>query len=549
MSDPESIFDLIDLEDGLFEAALEQSGETRMSDDELDLLLLEYQPDPPEELLQRAEQGLEDYPFEPEEMFQKLDEDGSPIKFTERDIIAAASQWYVRQEFRFYDVEKLGTPLSRFDLMQALAIRIRSTFTGFELTNASYKSILDVLLNSPTAAPGQSIPVWNGTTICKPGNSQHLLFHNGVVTINTWKQPAYRSLNVCTPTLGLFGELLEFIMPNAEERDVFLDWLSWCLQNEHDKPSWAIFLFSERHGTGKSTLAAIVKKLFGEENTSEQQGIKPLISRFNRPILSHKLIYAEEVKVAPNSDDGNKLKTLISERSTMAEAKGRDIAPIEHRCCFILTTNHKPIWLEPSDRRFYIIKIDHEGYSAGGKDYKQFVDLIGRVKRSYEDPQQVASLYSALKKRRRSADFNPYSLDVTALATEVMREINSLSNDIVEELLAEFIKEQRLYFIPVRYSQKIIEHFARRNPNAAKYTFDRLGWKKGKFAWGGKGPVWAFYDPQCKPVRGEIHSPYYSQSIEDYINTDLRRAMDEIGFGIAYETVKPNESRDYDDFG
>lgn len=432
--------------------------------------------------------------------------------------------------------------------MQALAIRIRSTFTGFELTNASYKSILDVLLNSPTAAPGQSIPVWNGTTICKPGNSQHLLFHNGVVTINTWKQPAYRSLNVSTPTLGLFGELLEFIMPNAEERDVFLDWLSWCLQNEHDKPSWAIFLFSERHGTGKSTLAAIVKKLFGEENTSEQQGIKPLISRFNRPILSHKLIYAEEVKVAPNSDDGNKLKTLISERSTMAEAKGRDIAPIEHRCCFILTTNHKPIWLEPSDRRFYIIKIDHEGYSAGGKDYKQFVDLIGRVKRSYEDPQQVASLYSALQKRRRSADFNPYSLDVTALATEVMREINSLSNDIVEELLAEFIKEQRLYFIPVRYSQKIIEHFARRNPNAAKYTFDRLGWKKGKFAWGGKGPVWAFYDPQCKPVRGEIHSPYYSQSIEDYINTDLRRAMDEIGFGIAYETMKPNESRDYDDF-
>ena len=37
------------------------------------------------------------------------------------------------------------------------------------------------------------------------------------------------------------------------------------------------------------------------------------------------MIYAEEVKVAQNSDDGNKLKTLISESQTMAESKGKDI--------------------------------------------------------------------------------------------------------------------------------------------------------------------------------------------------------------------------------
>ena len=63
----------------------------------------------------------------------------------------------------------------------------------------------------------------------------------------------------------------------------------------------------------KSTLASIVKKLFGEQNASEQQGIQPIIGRFNKPILLKKLIYAEEVKVAQNSDDGNALKTLISE--------------------------------------------------------------------------------------------------------------------------------------------------------------------------------------------------------------------------------------------
>ena len=160
-----------------------------------------------------------------------------------------------------------------------------------------------------------------------------MLFKDGMVTINTWVKPAFRNLPRTQASLAVFDEFLSFIFKNPTEKEVFLDWLSWCLQHEDDKPSWAIFLFSEKHGTGKSTLAEIIKKLFGEENTSEQQGIKPIISRFNKPVLNKKLIYAEEVKVAPNSDDGNKLKTLISERQTMAESKGKDIEAVDHRCC------------------------------------------------------------------------------------------------------------------------------------------------------------------------------------------------------------------------
>ena len=70
-----------------------------------------------------------------------------------------------------------------------------------------------------------------------------------------------------------------------------------------------------------------MKKLFGETNSSEQQVINPITGHFNKPILLKKLIYGEEVKIAQNSDDGNKLKTLISESQTMAESKGKDIEP------------------------------------------------------------------------------------------------------------------------------------------------------------------------------------------------------------------------------
>ena len=367
---------------------------------------------------------------------------------------------------------------------------------------------------------------------------EKLSFSNGMVAINVWRKPHYRTLKPKHPGLGVFDEFLAFIFKNLPEKEVFLDWLSWCLQNEDDKPGWAIFLFSGRHGTGKSTLASIVKQLFGESNASEQQGVKPIISRFNKPILLKKLIYAEEVKVAQYSDDGNKLKTLISERQTMAESKGKDIEPIDHRCCFLLTTNHKPIWLEPGDRRFYIINVDHEGYAAGGNLYEEFVELIARVKHTFQSDQAIADLYAALIARKHSDLFNAHSLNVNALATEVMQEINALSPDIVEEMLGEFLAEHKILFVPVRYASKLVDYFAHRNPNATKYSFDRLGWKKKKFAWGGKGAAWAFYHPDAHPERGNIAMSGYQESIEEHINLKLAVALTNIGFGIAHEYIR-----------
>lgn len=546
-------FSLIDLDNELVRAAVDETVPQTLSEEEFEQAFEDAaleNPPPEFEMLERhIAQGLGDYPFDPTDVFRKLDVNGDPIEFDPIEVVREASQWFVRQEARFFDIDRLDNPLSRFDVIQLIAHRVRTNFPGFELTQERFKSMVDLMISSPTGDPTLSIPVWSGRTVSKPGNSERRIFENGMATINSWKRPSYRRITSASAGLGMFGTFLDYIMPNEAERDMFLDWLAWCLQNESDKPSWAIFLFSEKHGTGKSALAQIVKQLFGKENTSEQQGVKPLISRFNRPILSKKFIYAEEVKVAPNSDDGNKLKTLISENFTMSEAKGRDIAPIEHRCCFLLTTNHKPIWLEPGDRRFYIIKIDHQGYNSGGADYDNFVQLVTETKATYKDEQNLASLYKALMQRRLSPTFNAYSLNVNLHATEVMKEISLLSNDIVEELLEEYLRERKLCFIPVRYSQKIIEHFAKRNPNASKYTFDRLGWKKGKFAWGGKPAAWAFYDPNSMPSRGKLTSPQGTVSIEDHINGPLALALSDIGFGIAHEYIDDTRTlRDIDDF-
>jgi hypothetical protein len=530
-------FSPIDLDDDLVRQAILQTQGREYTDEEIEELALEAaeQLEEFKELEARQAQGLWNYPFEGADVFLAVDEYGDAIIPTDLDVIKYLCRNIVRRELSFFEIDKLDKPITRSELAIVVYTKVRAFFPNYEIGREKLKTLLDALTNNPTAEPGMTIPVWNGRTVSKPGNETPLLFDSGLFTVNEWRKPAFRNLSHAEPEIGLFDEFLSFIFKSEEEKDVFLDWLSWCLQNEDDKPSWAIFLYSQHHGTGKSTLASIVKKLFGEQNASEQQGIKPIISRFNKPILLKKLIYAEEVKVAQNSDDGNKLKTLISESQTMAESKGKDIEPVDHRCCFILTTNHKPIWLEPGDRRFYIINVEHEGYAAGGLQYDDFVALVKRIQANYQSDAHIAALYKALLARAQGPYFNAKSLNVNKLATEVMKEISALAPDVVEEMLEEFLREHNVRFVPVRYANKLLEHFARRNPNASKYTFDNLGWKKKKFAWGGKGPAYAYYHPEAQPERGMLNAGNYQQSIESHINERLKIAMDEIGFGITHE--------------
>jgi phage/plasmid-associated DNA primase len=69
--------------------------------------------------------------------------------------------------------------------------------------------------------------------------------------------------------------MLEFAIPEQAQRDMLLDWVAWNLQNEGNKPTWAIMLYSETKGTGKSTIAKVLTALFGEANTALCNGIKP----------------------------------------------------------------------------------------------------------------------------------------------------------------------------------------------------------------------------------------------------------------------------------
>ena len=149
---------------------------------------------------------------------------------------------------------------------------------------------------------------------------------------------------------------------------MLLDWIGWILQNEVSKPTWAMMLYSENKDIGKSTIAKVLSALFGEENTTLSNGIKPLVQRFAADRLDRKLFVAEEVHISSHSTEGNALKDLIKNTSLSVERKYQPVVTIPQHSCFVFMTNHKPLWLEGGQRLYYIINMDNDGHSKGEKN-------------------------------------------------------------------------------------------------------------------------------------------------------------------------------------
>lgn len=428
----------------------------------------------------RTEMGMGFLPWKSgDEGFVPLDSDPN---MSISDIIEIVANWFVRKDLKYYDVWNQGQSLIQADVEQIVNARLKEQYPTLKLSRAQKKDLFTQLFDGDSD-PGCYFKVWSGKARSIPGNRQRLIYRDGTVDINTWISPKYRRMQV-EPDLGAFKELLEFSISEEAEREMLLDWLAWCLQNEHSKPSWAVFLYSDEKGTGKSTIADIARALFGKDNTAAINGIDKLVGRFNKSILDKKLVVAEEVQIPPNSPKGNALKDLITGQFATVEEKGRETEEVEHNTCLLLTTNHKPIWLEAGERRYYILHISHEGHAQGPKREK-FIDIVSRLKDNLKSPTMLAGIYQALLQRTVSPAFNPHSLDFETQATKVMREIEGLSPDQTQETLRDVLEAYSVVAIPGIGIPKLLKYLNMGSMNAPKYLFDRIGWEKRRLAWSG----------------------------------------------------------------
>ena len=424
-------------------------------------------------------------PFE--DAFPQHDETGVKFVATIEEIVQTIAQWYVRKNNRYYDVDVPGEVLSRDDVERVITHRLRVAFPGNDdLVPDVVRQLLQKVIRDVFVSPRESIPIWSGIRKSFPGNPNKLVFSaHMTATINTWKIPAYRTLGEQAADWGPVEAFLEFMFPREEERDMVINWLAWCLQNEGDKPLWALFLYSMTKGSGKSTFSRICSVLFGEENSSVENNVSKLVSRFNSPVLEKKFVTCEELNIPPGSPAANAVKTYITETRTMTEHKGHDVHMVDQACAFLFTSNHTPLWLEQGDRRFYVVEVDHEGHRFGALA-DEFAALSAEVYAHIEDPRNVAMLYNALMRHRVPREFNAKSMDVKNASTKIMRTIQGASWDINMEMFDAELARLGLVALPASLMAIVAEACGNPSNNAVKHWLLRLGWTREKVKWGSR---------------------------------------------------------------
>ena len=419
------------------------------------------------------------------EKFSYHDEKGNPVEAPLEFILTTCAQWYVRKDGKYFDVEEPGPLFSRDDIERIIIQRLKEEFPGNDLSSDVVRQLLQVLIKDIFVDPRMSIPIWSGMRQSIPGNGNRLVFERMAATINSWREPEYRGLNVTDAEWGPVQEYLEWTFPREAERHMLINWLAWCLQNESDKPGWAPFLYSSTKGSGKSTFAHIAKLLFGPKNTGTENNVNKLASRFNAPVLEKKLVICEELQIPPGSDKANAIKTFITEKNALTENKFQSVHEVEQVCAFIFTTNHKPIWLEADDRRFYVVEVDHDGHRWGPKG-SDYAELVKWMLVFLEDPKNVAKLYNMLMQRELPGDFSAKSLNVREHATEVMKSIRSASSDLNQSALSEWLDQERIVAIGLSALDGKARDLGGLKRNAIKYLLAELGWEQRNAKWGGK---------------------------------------------------------------
>jgi hypothetical protein len=391
---------------------------------------------------------------------------------------------FVRRDGKFYSVDNPRRPLSRKDVERMSFHMFEDRDQGFVPSSNLLKNVYVRAIHDMHSLRDQAIPVWLGSQRCDAGNTEKLVWDGGAVAINTWSKPTYRRFGKYFANMGLFGDFLEIFFSREQDREFFLNWLAWCLQNESEKPGWAPFFYSEGKGTGKSTLCQIVSRLFGENNTAIQNNVDKLTSRFNMTVLNSKLVISEELKLdAKDKTKGNALKTYITEEWTVSEIKGQEAERVQQSACFLFTTNHLPMWIEAEDRRYWVVDVNHDGH-ASGPMAAEFAELCGNLKANVKLDAFAWQLYSAMMEKEIPQDFDAKTLNIAKQSTPIMKVIQSSSTRVTLEMLQEALDELGLNAIPQTKLVELATQRLRQSPEAAKHLMSELKWQKVKVKWG-----------------------------------------------------------------
>jgi len=162
-----------------------------------------------------------------------------------------------------------------------------------------------------------------------------------------------------TPIEGdttLWDAHMAYLFPVEAERNIFLNWLAWVVQNQDKKPHYAMLLIGQNTGTGKSFVARVLEQIIGEENTKRPKS-SSIGGDFNSWVKDCKLAIVEEILVLKNIQAMNALRDTITETRLEVNIKNVPQFVIKTYLALIAISNsHKALPILKNDRRWLIME-------------------------------------------------------------------------------------------------------------------------------------------------------------------------------------------------
>jgi len=147
----------------------------------------------------------------------------------------------------------------------------------------------------------------------------------------------------------------------ANSNTDYYEWLirycAWLWQNPASNPGVAVVLHSEEEGTGKTSFAKILMKLFDPASQKVSQQ-KHVTGNFNSILEGVRILFAEESFFAGDHRVRGPLKDLITADSIVIERKNREPYSAPNRMAVIMASNEDfVVPAGPMARRFAVFDV------------------------------------------------------------------------------------------------------------------------------------------------------------------------------------------------
>lgn len=173
--------------------------------------------------------------------------------------------------------------------------------------------------------------------------------------------------------------LLSNLLPNYQERKLFLNWLAGILQLR--KKHITAWLLKGSQGTGKNVLVdKVLKPIFGQKQTKIVDDAD--LKRDWNPWLQNALLIAfNEVAHDNNSRNfiNSKIKSIITDTTaTINEKNVKTYTVTNHANCLFFSNETIPLFIEQGDRRFNVIKTGEKltSFEWFNKDPEEFLKKL-----------------------------------------------------------------------------------------------------------------------------------------------------------------------------